>query len=71
MSNLKLKHNDKFKWFCLEDESWIDEEGNLNSGTDLIKLSTKIKIFSEMFDYRTFKGCNELTYMMVTSTNRY
>lgn len=24
-----------------------------------------------MFDYRTFKGCNELTYMMVTSTNRY
>ena len=24
-----------------------------------------------MFNYRTFKGCNELIYMMVTTTNRY
>jgi len=24
-----------------------------------------------MFDYRTFIGCNELTYMFVTYTNKF
>jgi hypothetical protein len=24
-----------------------------------------------MFDYKAFKGCNELTYLYVTYTNKY
>ncbi len=26
-------------------------------------------MFSQMFDYHTFNGCNALTYMFVTYTN--
>lgn len=69
IGNLKLKHNDRFKWFCVEDEGWIDEEGNLNNGTDMLKLLTKVKLFNLFFDGRTLSSYNRSVYFLLASTS--
>ena len=65
IGGLKNKYREKYRWYCLEDENWIDEEGNLVHQTDVLRLINKINKYIQMFNTSVLDSCSDVEFYKI------